>query len=93
VIFAEPSAVASSISLKEIAAISNFFNEPANRIKIQFPSPETKYAWQNMYKFYQTAPIARGGQVSELPYNIHSDIGEVSFTNSKKETETVYKRW
>ncbi|NMM48320.1 serine hydrolase domain-containing protein [Marinigracilibium pacificum] len=89
VIYAKPENVASNIPYEEVARISTFFNQPENKVKIQFPSAETEYAWQHWSQFYPTAPLYRSGQVSELPYNIHPEIGELSFVGRDGKTETV----
>lgn len=89
VIYAKQEEVASNIPYEEVARISTFFHQPENAVKIQFPSAETEYAWQHWSQFYITAPLYRNGQVSELPYNIHPEIGELSFVGRDGKTETV----
>jgi hypothetical protein len=64
---------------KRIEAIQKFFADPKNKVKIQFPSPETQYAWQQMSRFYPTAQILREGSISELPVAIDSSIGNITF--------------
>jgi len=41
--------------------IQDFFKNSDHLVKIQFPSPETLYAWQHMTQFYPTARVARAG--------------------------------
>lgn len=79
---------ASDTPLEAIESIHRFFAEPDNKVKIQFPIPETAYAWQNMSRFYPTAMILRAGQVSELSKNVDPAIGSIRFRIGDK-TETV----
>lgn len=80
---AEQSKLSTAISIPKILEISKFFNQPENKVKIQFPSPETEYAWVNMSKFYHTAQVPRSGQVSILPYAIKPQINDVKYLNNK----------
>ncbi|WP_206080450.1 serine hydrolase [Mangrovimonas sp. CR14] len=89
VIYANREDIASNISFDEVARISTYFHQPENAVKIQFPSTETEYAWQHWSQFYITAPLFRSGQVSELPYNIHPEISEISFMGRDSKKETV----
>ncbi|GAL25999.1 hypothetical protein JCM19239_2330 [Vibrio variabilis] len=50
---ANQSELSTSISIDEMKEISRFFNQPENKVKIQFPSEKTEFAWVNMSKFYQ----------------------------------------
>ncbi|WP_211251176.1 hypothetical protein [Deefgea rivuli] len=47
--------------MNTVNSISDFFSKAENKVKIQFPSNETRYVWQNMSRFYTTAPILRDG--------------------------------
>ncbi len=79
---------AADTSVQRIEEIHGFFNVPANKVKIQFPIPETGYAWQNMSRFYPTAMILRDGPISELPVKLNPSIGKITFQKGDK-TETV----
>lgn len=80
---AEHNKLSTAIPLSKVLEISDFFNQPENMVKIQFPSAETRYAWVNMSKFYHTAQVARSGQVSELPYAIDNNINSVQYMNNR----------
>ncbi|MCX2760255.1 serine hydrolase [Vibrio sp. Sgm 22] len=84
---AQASELSTSRSVDEINAISAFFNQPENKVKIQFPSAETEFAWVNMSKFYPTVQVPRNGEVSELPYAINADINDVKYMNYRSEKE------
>jgi len=56
--------------LAQAIKFHKYFNEPENRVKIQFPSPESLYAWQHLSQYYPTARVARGGAISELEVSI-----------------------
>ncbi len=81
------SELSTSISVNEINDISHFFNQPENKVKIQFPSAETEFAWVNMSKFYPTVQVPRSGEVSELPYAINADINNVKYMNYRSDKE------
>jgi CubicO group peptidase (beta-lactamase class C family) len=89
IIYAKPEDVASNIPLEKVIEISSFFSRPENKVRIQFPGPESQYAWQNMSKFLPTAQILRGGEISKLPYAIQPGIGDISYVNAKGESNTV----
>ncbi|PMF97565.1 hypothetical protein BCV02_17970 [Vibrio breoganii] len=80
---AEKTDLSTAISLTDMQQVSNFFNQPENKVKIQFPSAETEFAWVNMSKFYHTVQVPRSGQVSMLPYAINSSIDSVKYLNNK----------
>lgn len=80
---AEHSDLSTAISLDKAQEISKFFNQPENKVKIQFPSAETEYAWVNMSKFYHTVQVPRNGNVSELPYAINPKISDVKYMNNR----------
>ncbi|MBM7035296.1 serine hydrolase domain-containing protein [Vibrio ulleungensis] len=84
---AQTSELSTSRTVDEINAISAFFNQPENKVKIQFPSAETEFAWVNMSKFYPTVQVPRSGEVSELPYAINADINDVKYMNYRSEKE------
>lgn len=81
VIYAKPENMKTNIPLSKILDISAFFGDPANKVKIQFPTEQSAYAWVNMSKYYPTAQVMRKGQVSELPYAVDPSIGEVAYKN------------
>ena len=56
----------SDTPLNRALEIHKYFNAPENRVKIQFPSPESQYHYQHFSQFYLTARAARGGPISEL---------------------------
>ena len=58
----------------------DFFLEKGNRVKLQFPIEQSKFAWQNLSRFYPTAQIERDGPVYQFPYQIDKKIGEISAT-------------
>ena len=80
-ILAAPEDISTNKTLSEVLDISTFFDDPANKVKIQFPSPETQFAWVNMSKYYPTAQVERSGQVAELPYAIDPSIAEIEYRN------------
>ncbi|WP_394149126.1 serine hydrolase domain-containing protein [Vibrio maritimus] len=84
---AEQTNLSTAISVDDINNISRFFNQPQNKVKIQFPSAQTEFAWVNMSKFYPTSQVPRDGQVSELPYAINADINNVKYMNYRSEKE------
>jgi CubicO group peptidase (beta-lactamase class C family) len=89
IISAKPEDVASNVSLERYMEIINHFNNPANKVKMQFASKESQFAWQNMSLFFRTAQVQRSGPVYDLPYNIQKSIGSVKYQNSKGETYTT----
>ncbi|MBY5991757.1 serine hydrolase domain-containing protein [Ferrimonas balearica] len=78
-----PSELSTSLSVPKILEISSFFNQPENKVKIQFPSAQTEFAWVNMSKFYPSVQVPRSGQVSELPYAIDAGINDVEYMNNR----------
>ncbi|CAK1829931.1 serine hydrolase domain-containing protein [Vibrio crassostreae] len=58
----------------------DFFLKKGNRVKLQFPIEQSKFAWQNLSRFYPTAQIERDGPVYQFPYQIDQNIGEISAT-------------
>lgn len=75
-------------SMEEVKEIQEFFGVLENRIKFQFPIPQTRYMWQNLGRMYTTVDVLRGGLISDLPLEYNPDIGEVAFQKDGK-TETV----
>ncbi len=63
---------------QEIGQISEFFQEKGNRVQIQFPLPQSTFAWQNMSRFFPTAQISRDGQVYEFPYALNDEISNIT---------------
>ncbi|MEZ9592676.1 6-aminohexanoate hydrolase [Vibrio breoganii] len=76
-VMAQPS-INETATPQEIQQIHDFFLEKGNKVKIQFPEPQSQYAWQNMSRFFPTAQITRDGQVYELPYALNKDIGMIT---------------
>jgi CubicO group peptidase (beta-lactamase class C family) len=89
VIYAKPEDLSSNIPLSKVLAVSEYFTIPENRVKIQFPTEQSRYAWVNMSKFYPTAQVLRSGLVSVLPYNIDATIGDISYKNREGNIVTV----
>lgn len=75
-------------SMEEVKEIQEFFAVLENRIKFQFPIPQTRYMWQNIGRMYTTVDALRGGPISELPLDYDPAIGKISFQKDGK-TETV----
>lgn len=57
-----------------------YFNTPENRVKIQFPTPESQYAWQHVTRYYPTVRSARDGEISHLKVEINKAIGAITFS-------------
>jgi len=89
VIYAQPENLSTNIPLSKVLDVSAFFNNPENKVKIQFPSEQAAYAWLNMSKYYPTAQVMRHGQVSMLPYDIDLSIGKVAYKNRDGKIMTV----
>lgn len=89
IIFAETANITSDISLEKYQSIVTYFNDPTNRVQIQFPGEKARYAWQHMSLLFPTAQVARDGSISELPYKIQPSIGSITYRNSKSETYSV----
>jgi CubicO group peptidase (beta-lactamase class C family) len=85
---AEPPQKAADTLVQRIEEIHAFFAQPENRVKIQFPIPETGYAWQNMSRFYPTAVVLRDGPIRVLPEKLDPSVGKITFQKGDK-TETV----
>ena len=79
----------SATPLARTQEIHEYFNLPENRVKIQFPSPESRYAWQHMSRFYQTARFARGGEVADLEAAMDKSIGDIKFSGKDGVVRTV----
>ncbi|PWJ38525.1 serine hydrolase domain-containing protein [Sediminitomix flava] len=86
---AKPENVASNISLEKIHEINTFFSKDENKVKIQFASDETKYAWQNIPEFYNVARIAKGEKRNDLTYRIDDNIENIKYINRKGEQLSV----
>jgi hypothetical protein len=74
--------------IERVVEIQKFFSVTENRIKFQFPIPQTAYMWQNMGRMYNTVDVLRGGPISDLPLDYDPRIGKVTFEKGGK-TETV----
>ncbi|HFG1911562.1 TPA: hypothetical protein ACGF3T_003400 [Vibrio cholerae] len=83
-----PKGALANKSMEEVKEIQEFFGVLENRIKYQFPLPQTRYMWQNMNRMYITADVLRGGQISDLALEYNPSIGSISFEKDGK-TETV----
>ena len=80
-ILADPTDISTNIPLERIEEISTYLNAPENKVKIQFPSPETQYAYVNFSKFNPTAQVPRGGPVAVLPYATDMSISKIEYRN------------
>ena len=80
-ILAAPQDISTNVPLSSVLDVSAFFNDPANKVKIQFPSPETQFAWVNMSKYYPTAQVVRDCDVSELPYAVDLSVAGIEYRN------------
>lgn len=89
VIYAKPQDISSNVPLEKVLAVSDFFHNPENMVKIQFPTDESKFAWVNMSKYYHTAQVMRAGPVSTLPYAVDPAIGDVPYKNRDGKILTV----
>ncbi len=89
IIYAEPENLTVNIPLSKILETSAFFHDPTNKVQMQFPNDNSRYAWVNMSKFYPTAQVARSGKVANLEYAIDPAIGNISYQNVKGESLTV----
>jgi CubicO group peptidase (beta-lactamase class C family) len=89
IIYAEPQDISSNVPLEKVLAVSAFFQNPQNMVKIQFPTDESKFAWVNMSKYYHSAQVMREGPVSALPYGIDPAIGKVVYKNRDGKMLTV----
>jgi CubicO group peptidase (beta-lactamase class C family) len=76
-----------------VMEIQDFFKNPDNLVKIQFPGSETLYAWQHMSQFYPTARVARAGNISTLETKINDAIGDVKFMGGDGKTRTVSRHF
>jgi CubicO group peptidase (beta-lactamase class C family) len=79
----------SDTPLTQAIEFHKYFNAPENRVKIQFPSPESLYAWQHLSQYYPTARAARGGAISQLEVSIDESIGDIKFTGKDGVERTV----
>jgi len=89
IIYAKPENLKTNIPLSKVLEISTYFSDPANKVKIQFPTEQAAYAWVNMSKYYSTAQVMRKGAVSELPYAVDPSIGDVTYKNKDGEMVSV----
>jgi CubicO group peptidase (beta-lactamase class C family) len=76
-----------------VMEIQDFFKNPDNLVKIQFPGSETLYAWQHMSQFYPTARVARAGNISTLETKINDAIGDVKFKGADGKTRKVIRHF
>ena len=79
----------SDTPLAQALEFHKYFNMPENRVKTQFPSPESLYAWQHLSQYYPTARVARGGAISELEVAIDESIGKIKFKGKGGVDRTV----
>lgn len=89
IIYADSAKVASNLTMEKYQAIVSYFNNPLNKVRMQFPGDESRFAWQNMSLFFPTAQVPRSGSISMLPYNIQKSVGSMTYRNSKGETFSV----
>lgn len=80
--------VLANTPIERVVEIQKFFSATENRIKFQFPIPQTAYMWQNMGRMYNTVDVLRGGPIGDLPLDYDPRIGKVTFEKGGK-TETV----
>jgi CubicO group peptidase (beta-lactamase class C family) len=81
--------VSTDTPLGDVRNIFSYFHEPANVVQIQVASDKNRYAWQNMSGFQYTMQILRAGPISELPEKLDPGVGNVSFTRTSGEQESV----
>ena len=74
--------------IERVLEITDYFAAPENRGKIQFPSPESAYMWQNLGRMYNVADVLRDGPIRDLPLAYAPEIGELIFEREGKQ-ETV----
>ena len=79
----------SDTPLAQALEFHKYFHVPENRVKIQFASPETLYAWKHLSQYYPTARVARGGAISELKVAIDESIGKIKFKGRDDVERTV----
>jgi CubicO group peptidase (beta-lactamase class C family) len=89
IIYAKPQDISSNMPLAQVLGVSQYFHDPENMVKIQFPTDESKFAWVNMSKYYLTAQVMREGRVSSLPYDIDLAIGKVAYKDRNGKMLTV----
>lgn len=81
--------IASDIPLEKYQSIVSHFNDPKNKVSIQFPGEESQYAWQNMSLWFPTAQVERGGSIFDLPSRPDDSIGSIKYRNSEGESRSV----
>ncbi|UGA56426.1 serine hydrolase domain-containing protein [Vibrio sp. VB16] len=69
-----------SVTNKDVYNTHEFFLQKSNRVKLQFPIEQSKFAWQNLSRFYPTAQVERDGPVYQFPYKIDNKIGQIEAT-------------
>ncbi|KIO37865.1 serine hydrolase domain-containing protein [Shewanella sp. cp20] len=69
-----------SSSQADVYHTHEFFLQKGNRVKLQFPIEQSKFAWQNLSRFYPTAQIERDGSVYPFPYAIDQNIAKIKAT-------------
>ncbi|WED28376.1 beta-lactamase family protein [Vibrio sp. DW001] len=69
-----------TVTNKDVYNTHEFFLQKGNRVKLQFPIKQSKFAWQNLSRFYPTAQVERDGPVYQFPYKINNKIGEIEAT-------------
>jgi CubicO group peptidase (beta-lactamase class C family) len=75
--------------LAQVVEFHRYFNMPENRVESQFPSSESRYAWQHLSQYYPAARVARGGTMSELDVSLDESISEINFTGRDGVERTV----
>lgn len=63
---AKPGDLSDAGSLGQVLDVTTFFDNPANKGKIQFASDETTLPWIKMSRYYRSALVVRDGEVAEL---------------------------
>lgn len=84
---------ASGTPLDRAIEYHKFFSQPENKVKLQFPGPEARYAWQHLSQFYPTARVARGGAISKLELAIDPSVGNVEFAGKDGVVRSVNRHF
>ena len=58
-----PADALANTPMERVRELQEFFAVPQNRLKYQFPIPESAYGWQNMGRGQAT-----GGQINKSPF-------------------------
>jgi len=84
----------SQTPLARVLEIQAYFADPANAVKFQFASPETRYAWQHVSQIFPTARFARAGMPTVLETATDDDsIGDITFAGKDGVVRTVAEQF